>query len=1483
MIHNIIHISDIHIRTGDSKKSRYDEYIQVFNNLYDSLHEQPSIINKSAVIVITGDIFHDKNKIGPSGIKIATYLLQKLSSLAHVIVIRGNHDYRQDHPTEHDMISALVSYDIPNVTYLDTTGIHTFKNISFGLTAIQETLLYGSTSGIAADLPPFPTPSSTSNYKVALFHGTINGCLMQNGLVTTRNGYPIDWFQEYDAILLGDIHLQQIKRATITENPVCKLPHTSICQTYSYSSEIPWGYAGSLLQQDFGEPVKGHGYVLWNLQDKQISVYHVKNKYGMVKIHYNGNIDELMVEHKQYIKPITKVGAIEKIIPMKWFPDLLHVRVFGENITQSVIDTISNKITSYGKTILTITKKETSKIIANEKDTTKGCAGVGEDVQNINSIESLVTFIQDKLTSNSKNLSSQKWKQWLLHPETIKFTSSHIPDSITSKLAKKVENIDKSIVEFRSEFEKLQSLQRITGTLTLNKLEWNWILNYKNNNVFDFDKNKGCISVINAKNGNGKSNFLEIICIALFGEGFASRHNTNYSSNIICNKKPDGIMASTHITFTLNNISYTLKRVIRNAGTKRSIDFEAVILSRIGDNSENTVIHQGKSAVTAWVAANIGLSSSYLMSTMLTQNADSDFFSLDHSTQKELLDNVLSLTHINSLKKLLKDSTIYYKTCIELLEAYTDGITAKQATVDQKFVDELDLVRGELGRVTSLKNDLFTKWNTVAQSELNKYTGKSGRVALESTLSSLCAKIESLPTETVANIKSKISDATDMIRFYTSELANFHLFSDLDSDSDLDLDLDLDSELRSDLELKSNNFKSLISQSLIYLQQHPFFKDKLYSLYENYNTVCDKCDELQKFTNEDDNSDLLKIIHEFKIWKNLQTEKFQGCDKYFRNKSEIEKLQISIKNLTLEISDLPDRVAKITKDIDKLRKQLKILHKEKEAAMDRRPNKPTKDEKWLREVEADILKYGTLEDYQATHEFISNSIRNVPLVLNKISDCAKRITEYEQYISDCADCPFNADCSACRVQPWRLTYESYMTDLPRLKAQKISLDDELDSLKYDECGTDVTKLNKALLEISKQITDIQVYEAEKGLIADWGKWSASYNELRQNVDTLDTEIAGLEKDKRAIESRCERARGEKQRLQLQLENVLSKKHEYEQYMAELDGREKEAAMASSKLAANWYSELKTYRRNITQYLDLLRGVVGIKREEVAELERRLVVALERESLCCEMTELKTVVVAYPFWTEWVDVGETEDGLRKRLGELEFMVGGGVGGSGCGGRGGAAVTEFAADLKQDYTDLLWIAETFEGYHEWLYTGLIGPIIKRRVNTILDMMCGDDRPLALECEWLDLKNGVLSWFIRDCGGTVIIQKASGFQRFIVGIAMRVAINQIGLSKMRFTEFFIDEGFTACDVDNLERVPDFLRGLLGHYRAIYLATHLEDLKLCADRHIFIRREDAAGLSQIQYGDVEVVRAVEEAGSKGGRKGRPTKTSVTVTVKKV
>jgi len=188
MITTIIHLSDVHIRAGDSDRARYTEYLTVFNRTFASVAQQPSVIDQKALIVITGDLFHHKNKLEPYGLELAIHFLTGLTELAPVYMIRGNHDYRQDIPKERDMISALMSYKIPRLHYLDASGLHVHENITFGLVAIQDTLLYGATSGIEHTLPDFPIPPEDGTFRVALYHGIHFtewiGCIWQSSRIS---------------------------------------------------------------------------------------------------------------------------------------------------------------------------------------------------------------------------------------------------------------------------------------------------------------------------------------------------------------------------------------------------------------------------------------------------------------------------------------------------------------------------------------------------------------------------------------------------------------------------------------------------------------------------------------------------------------------------------------------------------------------------------------------------------------------------------------------------------------------------------------------------------------------------------------------------------------------------------------------------------------------------------------------------------------------------------------------------------------------------------------------------------------------------------------------------------------------------------------------------------------------------------------------------------------------------------------------------
>jgi hypothetical protein len=160
--------------------------------------------------------------------------------------------------------------------YLKDTGRYIWQNIGFGLVSVKDTLRVFNTAGILSKLPEFPSADDFENvdFKIALFHGTL--LPYNTNELKNIHGYRLEWFKGYDAVLLGDNHVQQI------HTDVIKSDETD--ETDDTEKNIIWGYPGSLIQQNFGEVPYGHGYIVWNLTKDAISgeLKHIINNYGML-------------------------------------------------------------------------------------------------------------------------------------------------------------------------------------------------------------------------------------------------------------------------------------------------------------------------------------------------------------------------------------------------------------------------------------------------------------------------------------------------------------------------------------------------------------------------------------------------------------------------------------------------------------------------------------------------------------------------------------------------------------------------------------------------------------------------------------------------------------------------------------------------------------------------------------------------------------------------------------------------------------------------------------------------------------------------------------------------------------------------------------------------------------------------------------------------------------------------------------------------
>jgi DNA repair exonuclease SbcCD ATPase subunit len=244
----IHHISDVHIRN----LKRHAEYEQVFERLYEKIKQN----REDSIIYIGGDIAHSKTDMSPELVDQTSRFLKSLSEICPTIVITGNHDCNLNNLNRLDVLTPIINnLNLPNLHYLKRSGVYDIADMSFVVWDVwEDEENYIKAKDFEADT------------KVVLYHGTVDRSKTDVGF-SLPGKVTIDYFDDYDMGLIGDIHKRQYldKEKTIA-------------------------YCGSLIQQNHGESI-GHGYLLWEVETKKSEYIEIPNDYG----YYTIDIDKGIV------------------------------------------------------------------------------------------------------------------------------------------------------------------------------------------------------------------------------------------------------------------------------------------------------------------------------------------------------------------------------------------------------------------------------------------------------------------------------------------------------------------------------------------------------------------------------------------------------------------------------------------------------------------------------------------------------------------------------------------------------------------------------------------------------------------------------------------------------------------------------------------------------------------------------------------------------------------------------------------------------------------------------------------------------------------------------------------------------------------------------------------------------------------------------------------------------------------------------------
>lgn len=265
------HLADLHVRS----LVRHNEIKTVIDALVADV-----IKYKIDAVFIAGDIWHHKTmSISPEAIDEIANLFKSILEVTDLYLTLGNHDFNVTNPNRQDAIT-------PIYTLLKQQPLkHRFELFKYsGVYDITNTIKMCVFS--IADEHNWDKVQPTNDcINIATYHGALSGATTEVDY-TIAEGITVDFFKDYDIVMLGDIHKTQFLGTKNINN-----------------KDVPWiGYPGSVLQNTYAEELV-HGYFLWDIKSKDdfnVVFKKLPNINPFITISWLGNVKSTIeqIQHK---------------------------------------------------------------------------------------------------------------------------------------------------------------------------------------------------------------------------------------------------------------------------------------------------------------------------------------------------------------------------------------------------------------------------------------------------------------------------------------------------------------------------------------------------------------------------------------------------------------------------------------------------------------------------------------------------------------------------------------------------------------------------------------------------------------------------------------------------------------------------------------------------------------------------------------------------------------------------------------------------------------------------------------------------------------------------------------------------------------------------------------------------------------------------------------------------------------------------------
>jgi DNA repair exonuclease SbcCD nuclease subunit len=1434
---HIFHLSDLHIRNGDNNYSRYEEYSQVFKETIVSINSNILELKLSFddfIIVITGDIFHNKNVIGNYGLFIYREFIQAISKIGRLYIISGNHDYDQSDINKPSLVYSS-TFDIPNVFVLNNSMSFIIDNVGFSFVSIDKTLDKYRNSGRIQDLPKFPIITDDVKYKLALFHGSFASAKLYNGksIEETFNPYPLEWVQDFDYVLLGDIHKRQV---------------------FNYKKKTICGYSGSLIQQNFGEDIIDHGYLIWNLKNNEIQEINVYNNVGYINI-----IEDL--SHNIYIRTNGKyTEELETYIKhnIEYFPKILEIKSFS-NINYQSLSIILNKFNISFQIVSKLNNINNQNII-------KSIHNEDEDTSNKFLLDTnyLLDYFKKLLSVDKYNILLQIIK----NKETLLFDTNKYPEDLLSECIKRNKDLE-PIIEACNDANDVKPLKK---SFLIKYLEWEGLLCYENKNWINFKDLDAKTFMIKGTNGTGKSAIYDILLLAIWATN--NKFDT-YSAGFINHNKDKGY---TIVDIEIDNITYRIKREFCKKKNNFKITNKSSVLYQFNTPTK-LVILKKDAACNIEVKSLFGDINTFLSTSMITQNIDNDILMLNYKDTLATIDKSHNIQFIYHLYNMFKTAINKYKDFRKIIQSKKE--VYEKLLFNCSNINEVnDSIITQLNEeVIILNNDKkeFLKTFNSIDIDINKPSYLS---IIDTDYSILINDIKanyanSLVTkQEYLNLKEKLNyykynaddneiNLKNLAKIYSQELEDeFNTLSIIHKPCDISF---LHNEKKDLKELDNHVYNSNeFNEDQVIKQKEDLYSNKkiLADLISNkpqkisMKSLCSDINNL--------NSKILKIYGNIEIfndfiYSNTNTKpsvndaqilkKIRASINIPINLKEYEKAIINKKTLVDDIINIKDMLATLEKVFQTLyskQQQLATINIPRDIIQYKNFETSVSIIKELKHYNIDIIDTQISEDEIIVNEYYKK-LEDINILNNDIDNYNSEL----QLLSTKDEYKYNPKCRICCNRPWvsRIKEISIIIETLTMKRNNIEYDENNFIIvkerfeknnkakknyhllnewyvyfKFKETNDKIaTELNNVINSKNNLYEELIAKELELKNITTYIEYFIIYSymlfEEYNNVQLYDIYNAWENKynDTMLLIEELEKTINYNEIIKPRIAKYIELKKQYDDW--ELYNSKKKIIDAYHYYKTKKIIEINDLY-NEYQSNEMLKPLIKQKIELNILIENKI----------NDIKTLNDKIVKYSTINSYNNENKRNySSLSVIDSELETII--------------------------DVLDTILI--NFQSFRKELYEKLILNKLVDKTNKIIKTLChSNTKPFRLNYN-IDISNDTvhINWLIHNDNISIetdkqyiSVSQASGFQRFVISLALRMSL-YFNNYDILCNQLYIDEGFINFDKNNLSMVPIFIKSLLQYFNTIIILSHIDIIQDSVDEKAEICFNNINGISSIFY----------------------------------